>query len=170
MRQRRIVLLVAMAVLLFSAATPVLAGRKASTPEERAKAVRLARELEAEPDSNDAAEKRRWLLEWYERVPDITVTVCDLLGPLPKEGHPYFPQVLVQSIFAGGAFAIENPDKAGDQVAVQTASVRGALKVYEAYVKMLPEERLPFLDDLIKKRDAGTLDAHMREAVPEGCK
>ena len=120
--------------------------------------------------SDDALDKRRWLIKWYEAVPDITITVCNLLGPFPKEDHPFFPQVLTQSMFSGGAFMIEHPDQAKDQVAAQTAGMIGALKVYEALAKVIPDHRLPFLDSLLKQRDDGTLAAHMPEAVKEGCK
>lgn len=164
--------LVATALLLVSLlqASPVMAKRPASTPEDRAKAVQLARELEANPLADDAPDKRRWLMKWYEQVPDITLTVCNLLGPFPKDDHPFFPRVLTQSMFSGGAFMIEHPDQAKDQVAVQTAGMIGALKVYEAFVKVLPDERLPFLDGLLKRRDEGTLAAYMPEAVEKGCK
>lgn len=119
--------------------------------------------------SDDAPSKRRWLTEWYTRIPDITVTVCNLFGPLPGKEHPFFPEVLGQSVFSSGAFMIEHPDRAGDQVAVQTAGLEGSLRVYEAYAKAAPQHRLPFLDDLVAKRQAGTLEAHLREAVPKGC-
>ena len=155
--------------IIRNATQPAPAKRPASTPEDRAKAVRLARELEADPMSDDAVDKRRWLIEWYEAVPDITITVCNLLGPFPKEDHPFFPQVLTQSMFSGGAFMIEHPDQAKDQVAVQTAGMIGALTVYESFAKVLPGHRLPFLDNLVKQRDEGTLAAHMPEAVKEGC-
>ena len=156
--------------IIRSATQPALAKRPASTPEDRAKAVRLARELEANPMSDDAVDKRRWLITWYEAVPDITITVCNLLGPFPKEDHPFFPAVLTQSMFSGGAFMIEHPDQAKNQVAVQTAGMIGALKVYEAFAKVVPDNRLPFLDNLVKQRDDGTLVALMPEPVKEGCK
>jgi carboxypeptidase Q len=168
-RSLRVVLVLLLGHLLLGPAVS-WAKPKKSTPADRAKAVRLARELEADPLGEDAVDKRRWLIEWYTKVPDITVTVCDLLGPLPKDEHPFFSDVLVQSMFAGGAFIIEHPDQVGDQVAVQTAGIEGALKVYEIFVKAMPEGRLPFLDDLLAKRGDGTLRAHMKEAVAEGCK
>jgi hypothetical protein len=168
-RLGRLVPAVVLLAALFQS-RPAIAKQPASTPEERANAVQLARELESDPMTNDAVDKRRWLIEWYQRVPDITITVCNLLGPFPKEDHPFFPQVLTQSMFSGGAFMIEHPDQAKDRVAVQTAGLLGALKVYEVFVKALPDARLPFLDGLIKRRDAGTLAAYMPDAVAEGCK
>ncbi len=130
----------------------------------------MGRELETNPLADDAAGKRAWLIQFYERVPDITVTLCDLLGPLPKDDHPYFPEVLAQSMFSQGAFIIEHPDQAKERVAVQTAGMIGALKVYEAFAKAKPEGRLPFLDEMLKRRDEGTLEAYMADAVPKGCK
>ena len=165
---RAISIIVAASVLIASGTS--MAKPKASTPEERAKAVSLAHDLEAQPISDDAVEKRRWLVKWYEKVPDITVTVCDLLGPFPNDDHPFFSQVLAQSMFSGGAFMIEHPNQANDQVVVQTAGVEGALKVYEVFVKAMPESRVPFLDDMLKKRDEGTLHAYMRDAVAKACK
>src|SRR5205809_919792 len=104
--------LTALLLVVLVQVSPASAKRPASTPEERAKAVQLARELELDPMTDDAVDKRRWLIEWYQRVPDITVTVCDLLGPLPKDDHPYFSFVLAQSMFSGGAFMIEHPGQA----------------------------------------------------------
>jgi hypothetical protein len=154
-------------------AFPTLAGaEQPSTAAERSRAVAWAKELEAHPLAEDAAEKRRVLIKWYERVPDVTVTVCDLLGPFPAEGasHPVFTPVLVQLMLAGGAFVIEHPNEAADMVAVQTAAVGGALRVYDRLAPKYPDHRLPYLDDLLKKREAGTLAAHLKERVPEQCR
>ena len=166
--QSRVIPIVVVLALLVVTST-AMAKPKASTPEERAKAVKLAHELELDPATEESFEKRRWLIKWWEKVPDLTVTICDLLGPFPKDDHPYFSLVLAQSMFSGGAFMIEHPDQAQDQVAVQTAGIEGALKVYEVFGKVMPEDRLPYLDDLLKKRDAGTLAAHMRDVVPKTC-
>lgn len=161
--------LIAVAIWILMAWGAVAEEPVKSTAEERAKAVRLARELEADPLSADAAEKRRWLVEWYERIPDITIVVCNLLGPLPKPGHPIFAEVLGQTIFSGGAFMIEHPERAHDQVEVQTAGMEGALKVYELFAEKKPQGRLPFLEDLLAKRKDGTLRSYLSEAVPKAC-
>ena len=157
-------------VLGLGLASPAVAAEsERSTAEERAQAVRYARELAKAPLAADAEPKRRWLLDWYERIPDITITVCDLLGPLPPADHPFFKKVLDQALFSGGAFAIEHPGRAADELAVQTAGMEGSLRVYEACAKAQPLYRLHFLDDLLARRKAGTLAAYLREAVPRGC-
>lgn len=50
--------------------------------------------------------------------------VCDLLGPIPSDEHPYSAEILTQMIFANAAFQIEHSDKVSDPVAVQTAGVK----------------------------------------------
>lgn len=143
--------------------------RGQSSPEDRAKFVKLTRQLEADPLGKEAVEARQWLIPWLEKVKDITVTVCDLLGPIPGEDHPYSPEILTQMMFSNAAFQIEHPDKADDKVAVQTAGVEGALKAYEAILKSKPEAQIAFLDDLVRKRDAGEFGTYMKKVVPEKC-
>jgi hypothetical protein len=167
-RQRRLILAL---VLLAAAlqASPAMAKRP-SKPEDRAKAVRLAKELELDPMSDDSLEKRKWLVKWYEKVPDITVTICDVFGPLPPDEHPFFPFVLVQSMFSQGAFIIEHPDQSNDKVAAQMAGMLGSLKVYEVFIKERPDAALPYFDDMLKRREEGRLATYMAEAVATGCK
>ena len=141
--------------------------RGQSTPEDRAKVVKLTRQLEADPLGDGAVEARQWLIPWLEKAKDITVTVCDLLGPIPSAEHPYAAEILTQMMFSNAAFQIEHPDQAGDKVAVQTAGIEGALKAYEAIVNSKPDARIAFLDDLVAKRDAGELGAYMKKVVPE---
>ena len=165
-----LLLLVSVGVLLCPSLTTTTIAEEKSTPAERSKAVRIAHELEADPLSSDAPDKRRWLLLWYERIPDITVTICNLLGPLPDDRHPFFSEIIGQTAFSGGAFMIEHPDQSTDQVAVQTAGLLGALKVYEAFASRSSDKRLPFVDGLVAKRDNGTLTQYMRDTVPTACK
>jgi len=105
--------------------------------------VRLTRALETQPSSDDASEKRMWLITWYGRIPDIKVPGCRLLGPAPKGNHPFFSQVMVQWMFGTGAFIIEHPDQAKDLVATQTAGVESALLVYEFFAKLQPDAPSP---------------------------
>jgi len=55
--------------------------RGPSTPEERAKAVQYAHNLETNPLGPQAKSEREWFTLWLIEVPDITVEVCPrLLG------------------------------------------------------------------------------------------
>ena len=52
------------------------AERGPSTPKERTKALRLIRQLEADPLGEKAYEARRWLALWLLDVPDLQVRYC----------------------------------------------------------------------------------------------
>jgi hypothetical protein len=164
-RHTRTLHVVAMALLLAGAAS---AERAPSTPEERAKAVQLAKELEAEPLGAGADEKRRWLLQWWDRIPDISVNVSLVLGTFPEGDHPYWDKLLFQLVFSGGAFMIEHPEQAKDEVAVQTAALEGALKVYRVLDAATPGHRIPYLDEMTVKQRDGTLRSHVAGIVKDG--
>jgi hypothetical protein len=104
-------------------------------------------------------------MKWIVAAPDVTVVVCDLLGPGPKGERPFFKEVLSQMMFSNSAFQLEHPDQAGDKVAVQTAGLEGALKVYEILVKSKPQGRLAFIDDLLVKRAQGNLVEYVKKQV-----
>jgi hypothetical protein len=140
--------------------------RKSSTPEERAKAVEIARSLESDPLNKNAKEQRRWITLWLIEVPDVSVKMCGrLLGPLLDADKNYSTEIVTQMLPSEAAFVIQNPDKAKDDIAVYTAGVEGSLLTYEAIVKVKPKTKWPYLDDLIQKRDKGELLKHVREAA-----
>ena len=142
--------------------------RGPSTPEERAKVVRLTRQLEQEPLGKEAEEARRWLTVWMIQVPDIVVRTCgSLLGPVleDKGKESYSAELNGQMMFAQAALIIESPDKAENLEALFTASVESALKVYESILKKKPAARRPYLDDLLAKRDKNEIRAYVSERM-----
>lgn len=159
----------AAALLLLGIALPALAEREQpSTPEERARVVRLTRQLEADPLGQDAEGAQRWLVGWIQDVPDLTVTACDLLQ-LPDQNYAYAPQLVVQMMAGNAAFQIEHPDRAADETAVQGAALKSALKAYGAILKRKPAARLDSLDHLLAEMKDGRLDRRMKALVKERC-
>lgn len=149
--------------------------RGPSTPEERAQAVRLTRALEADPLNKDAKSAREWLTLWLVEVPDISVTLCtDYLSGLYEKKKDrdknYAPEIATQMMFSSAAFMIEHPDQATDDIAVNKAGLEGSLKAYEAILQAKPKVQWAFLDDLIAKRDKGTLEDYVREIKTKKCK
>jgi hypothetical protein len=71
---------------------------------------------------------------------------------------------------SSAAFIIEHPDQARDDVAVNKAGIEGTLKAYEAILRTKPKARWPFLDELIARRDKGTLEDYVREISTTKCK
>ena len=57
-----------------------------------------------------------------------------------------------------------------DRLAEYQAGVEGALRVYEVLVKANPKDRQPYLDDLIQRREAGTLAQFVKERAEAACK
>ena len=158
-------------VVLVTASVCWAQKRGPSTPEERAQAVRLTRALEADPLSKDAKDARRWLLVWLADVPDISVTICtDYLKPLFDKDKNYSSEIVFQHTVSSAAFIIEHPEQATDDIAVNKAGLEGSLKAYEAILKAKPKAKWPFLDELIERRDKGTLEEYVREVATTKCK
>jgi hypothetical protein len=82
--------------------------RGPSTSEERARAVKIARDLEEDPLSKDAKDNRQWVIQWIIDIPDITVTVCDdYFGTLPKPPRGHSREIVNQMAISSAAFLID---------------------------------------------------------------
>ena len=154
------VLILCLAVLLGTAE----AARGPSTPKERTKALKLIRQLEEDPLFPEARDARRWLSLWLFEVPDLRIDLCPgLLGGTAAERKRMPSEVVAQMMYSGAAYRIENRD--GSREEVYLAGVQGALRVYEALLAARPHIRSAPLDDLIGRRDAGTLAPHVTAAM-----
>jgi hypothetical protein len=138
--------------------------RGPSTPEERARAVKVAHELEEDPLAKDAKEHREWMIQWIVDIPDITVDVCfEYFGALPDPPKGHSAEITKQMVLSSAAFMVERPDKAKDEQAVALAGLLGALKAYQAILKQDPGARWAHLDKLIQMREQGKLDDYVAE-------
>jgi len=160
----RAVITAALLAGLFTVPTARAQQRGPSTPEERARAVRIAHELEEDPLGKDAKEKRAWVIQWIVEIPDITVTECsEFFGKLPNPLHGHAREIVTQMDISMAAFMIEHPDKAKDEQAVATAGLLGSLKVYQSILKQEPEARWPYLDKIVQMRNQGKLDDYVSD-------
>ena len=95
--------------------------RGPSTAEERARAVKVAHELEDDPLAKGAKEQREWVIQWIMDIPDITVNVCfEYFGKVPDPPRGHSKEIARQMVISSAAFMIEHPDKAKDEQAVAT--------------------------------------------------
>jgi len=170
MTSRRILLSCLMFLVVFS--DPFAQSQRKrgpSTPEERAKAVQIARALEGDPLQPGNKDMRTWFTLWLIEVPDITVQVCgEELGPVFQEkdrDKNFVSEIFGQSMFSAASFVIEHPDEAKDAIPVYTAGVEGSLKAYQSILKTHPEAKWPFLDDLIVKQQNGELAKYVEKAT-----
>jgi hypothetical protein len=133
--------------------------RGPSTAEERARAVKIAHQLEDDPLAKEAKDNRDWVIQWIVDIPDIAVTVCDdYFGTISKTMRGHIREIVNQMVISSAAFMIEHPDKAKDEQAVATAGLLGSLKAYQSILKQEPESRWPYVDKIISMRDQGKLD------------
>jgi hypothetical protein len=138
--------------------------RGPSTPGERARAVKIAHDLELDPLAKDAKQQREWVVRWIVAIPDITVDVCfEYFGKLPDPPRGHSEEITQQMVISSAAFMIEHPDKAKDAQAVALSGLLGALKAYEAILKQDSSARWPFVDKLIHMRDQGKLDEYVSD-------
>ena len=144
--------------------------REPSNPEERARFVALVRLLERDPLAENANAIRQQVRQWTIDVPDVRFKVCpDLLGHAIANDYPYSREIKLQVMLSGAVLTLEDPGEARDDVAVYTAGVEGALRVYQVLVKSTADAHLAALDDLIGKRDRGELVDHIAKLANEKC-
>jgi hypothetical protein len=115
--------------LLFIAALQVFPAqvgaqrRGPSTPEERARAVQMAKSLQADPLAPSLQGDREWLLKWLIEIPDISVKMCTtFLGDLGDSKSGYPGAVIATMLASEAAFVIEHPEKANDVEAIYLAA------------------------------------------------
>jgi hypothetical protein len=138
--------------------------RGPSTSEERARAVKIAHDLENDPLAKDAKEQRAWVIQWIVDIPDITVNVCfDYFGKLPDPPRAHSAEIARQMVISSAAFMIEHPDKAKDEQAVALSGLLGSIKAYQAILKQDPASRWGQMDKLIQMREQGKLDDYVAE-------
>jgi hypothetical protein len=139
-------------------------GRGPSTPEERARAVKIAHDLEQDPLAKDAKQQRQWVIQWIVAIPDITVDVCfDYFGELPDPPRGHSEEITKQMVISSAAFMIEHSDKAKDEQAVALAGLLGSLKAYDAILKQDSSARWPYVDKLVHMREQEKLADYVSE-------
>ena len=108
-------------------------------------------------------------MEWTIEISDVHVNLCTILDKLPKGDKKDSQTLFTAMVFAQTAFALQNPDKQEDLLAQYQAGVEGVLRTYEVLLKANPKDRQPHLDDLIRRREAGTLAQCVKERADATC-
>ncbi|HUL17379.1 MAG TPA: hypothetical protein VLV88_15385 [Terriglobales bacterium] len=140
--------------------------RGPSTAEERAKAVKIAQDLQTDPLSRSVQPEREWLIQWLIEIPDIGVDVCGgLLGDLGDKGTGYPGAILSAMLGSEAAAIIEHPEKAKDKQEIYVAGVDGALNAYQAIRKQDSKYDAPKLDEFLARRNEGKLKDGVAEAT-----
>ena len=164
------ILAIVLGAMLFAPVAAGPADRGPSTPEERKQALQYIQDFESDPLSQRGIQEREWVLKWVIEIPDVHVNICMILDKLPKGDKKDSSTIFAGQVMSQTAFVLQNPEKQDDVLSQYQAGVEGALRVYEVLLKANPKDRQPFLDDLIQRRDAGTLAGFVKERAEASCK
>lgn len=146
------------------AVIPVIAPqeRGPSTVEERARAVKIA--VDVEKNLQPVFEQNNvWLDQWIADIPDLTFNtgaVANWLktaAPTELRAQLYF-QFCASTI----AFQINNPTLAEKQAVYDLAGLEGVLRAYEKLLGVNPTLRSAKLTKAITARDKGELAAFIQ--------
>jgi len=158
-------------LLIFFAAVVSYAqtsNRGPSTRAERDRALRVTKELEADPLSPQYDTDKQWLLKWIQDVPDITVQIC--VDPVEgSSNYRYSRELMMQKMFASAAYIIQTSSRERNDISTETAGVEGALKAYESILKKNPQAHSPYWDRLLKKEEEGTLHDYVARYMESAC-
>jgi hypothetical protein len=141
----------------------------AQTVLHTADVPRLVKELEQAPLSPDARKKRADLLEWATATKDVSVTVCDVLGPVPSASVPHGPELLFQAMLGNGAFQLKYPEHKGNELRAQLAGIESMLLTYEKLLAADVKARIPEYDRWLVNLKAGSLEAELGSAIKAKC-
>ena len=148
--------------LLAAPASTIAADRGPSTPEERKQALEYIKNFMADPLNPALKSEISWVAGWIIEIPDVHVSLCNIIE-LPMGNKKDGQTLITAMVLAQTAFALQNPDKQNDELAQYQAGVEGVLRVYELLMKDNPKDHQLILDDLIQRRDAGTLPQWIME-------
>jgi carboxypeptidase Q len=155
-------------VALLMAVPATAADRGPSTPEERAKVVRLAAEATQDPLKVHATEGR-WFAKWIDEVPDLA------FGPEAParwmEGAVTgdLRRVAIFTYELGGVahmiqHGLTDPRKAPDHgLAVHTAALEGVVRAYGVLRDLKPGNRSPKMDEALARLEQGTFPAFVKD-------
>ena len=151
---------------LLVCATPAFAQTNAhSSPEDRQRFVFIVQSLERAPLNPGLQDDRKWAMQWLTDAPDVSVNAClDPLGGVSDKDYVHAPEIIIQYMFAMGAFIVENQGKPDDPDAQQLAGVEGALNAYRSMRTAQPDDKSPTIEKLLGLQSKGELPGFLHKA------
>lgn len=163
---KRIVLGLSLVLLL--SVSLLAADRGPSTPEERARFLKVTNQVIEDPLNDSNKPEMRWAFEWLTEVPDISVAICT--GPIEalfKDKAKNDPGLVLIHTFAMARFVMEHPEQKSDDAAIQLAGMEAILKAYENAQKRDAKFKMKSMESYVKMQAAGTLADSVKKAARE---
>jgi TonB family protein len=140
-----------------------------STPEERARAVRIAQALEAGPTDLSLRDDYKWLLRWAAEEPDLAFLICPANMPW-NDKYKHSGDLAAVGLAATVAFVIQHPDEGKDAATAGFAAMESMLRAYQKIVEQDPQARSKEMDDVVEIQRQGKLEEYIRTRWTETCK
>ena len=147
--------------LVVTSTTPVERGP--STPEERARVVKMALDSEKNPIQIQA-ENGEWLTKWVNDVPDLILNRAAVEDWLARASKQEINEIVkFQFIASVMSFQIQNPALASKQSANDLAGVEGVLRAYETLLSKDVNHRSVKMDNALAARNKGELSDFLKK-------
>lgn len=122
--------------------------------------IKTKQALETAPTAKETGKMETASIRWIIETDQLTVGVCSgVFSLFSDKKNKNSPSMTSAYTIGMGAFKLENPAKATDEMAAQLAGLELALKVYEALVKEKPKTKHDGVEALLVKRNNGELAA-----------
>ena len=112
----------------------------------------------------------QWVVKWMIEIPDVHVDLCTILDKLPKgdkkDGQTLSPRWC--RLRPHTFYSI--PTSRTTRWRSIKPAFEGALRINEASRRRTPKTASRHLDDLIQRREAGTLSQFVKERAEAACK
>ncbi len=142
--------------------------RGPSTQEERARAVRIAQALEAQPNDTSLHDDYTWLLCWAVEVPDLSVSICTANMPW-KDKYKHSGDLAAVGLAATVAFVIQHPNEGKDAGAAGLAAMESMLRAYQKIVEQDPKAHSEEMDEVVETQRQGKLEGYVRDRWTKTC-
>jgi len=142
--------------------------RGPSTPEERARAVRIAQALEARPTDVSLRDDYKWLLRWAAEEPDLAFSICPANMPW-NDKYEHSSDLAAVGMTATVAFVIQHPDEGKDAATAGVAAMESMLRAYQKIVEQEPQAHSKEMDDVIEIQSQGKLEEYVRRRWADTC-
>ncbi|MDQ3205188.1 MAG: hypothetical protein M3Q40_01435 [Pseudomonadota bacterium] len=131
--------------------------------------MRLIHSLEQEPLTQETQEARLKRILWAQVTQDVTITVCDVLGPIPVTDVLYRAELLIQAMVGNAAFQREHPQFTGIEMKARVAGIQSTLRRHEKIVAADPGARIPQDDAWLDDAEVGRLEAKPGPGLQKKC-
>lgn len=131
--------------------------------KDREMLIKASHFLEEKPFDKQAKDVRAWAIKYATVTDEVNVIICGAGTPFLDKKAKFGSELVAQYLISMTAFKLENPTNK-DENAAQLAGLESTLKAYETMLKENPKAKSDKVDELLAKRNNGTLAQYAADA------